>query len=378
MPKSLVYRVLLCLVAGALLFAGVGLAIVPATAHGAPIEVVVDTDAGVDDAAAIAYLLSVRDQASIVGITAVAGNTSVEYVANNVLVLLDGAGRKDIPVVIGAAAPLTRLASHQGMFVHGPDGLWFYGLQSPHDLSKLSTDAPGFLCEKAAPGRLLLALGPLTNVANAVQKCASAMQQYRIVWLGGAKATAGEGNTPVSVFNPWFDPEAAEIVLTAGLHLTMVTTDAAREVTVDPTLFDRMAKRGTPLGKLMAGPLKAYASAMAQSGETQVALYDPATAVLALRPDLAKPQSALVTVQTNDDGPARGQTYIALTVTERISLLANDEELSLLADQAFSTPDFDLQAALGAILMRQPDNVQVILSADAKRIRQIWQQALTK
>ncbi len=378
MCKSLCYKILLCLVTGTLLVMGIGFVSVPVGAHPAPVEVVVDTDIGVDDAAAIAYLLSVRDQASVVGITTVAGNTTVENAANNALALLDVAGRTTIPVIIGAAAPLARPASHQAMFVHGPDGLWYYGMQAPHDLSQLPTDAPKFLCEQAAPGRVLLALGPLTNLAQAVQQCGEAMKQYRIVWLGGARAANGEGNTPVSVFNPWFDPEAADIVLKSGVNLTMVATDAARDVQVEPAVFSRMAKRGTALGKWLAGPLQAYAQAFTQGADVKVPLYDPAAAVLALYPDLATPQSALVMVQTGDNGPARGQTYVALTMTDRVSLLANDAELSALADQAFATPNFDLQGALGSILMRQPDNAQVILSADAKRIRQIWQQALTK
>src|SRR5258705_1327665 len=88
------------------------------------IPMIIDADTGVDDAAAIAYLLTRSDLVNILGITAVAGNTSVDNAANNALILLDTAQRTDIPVVVGAAGPLVLAPSQQGLFVHGLDGFW--------------------------------------------------------------------------------------------------------------------------------------------------------------------------------------------------------------------------------------------------------------
>lgn len=348
----------------------------------AAIQVVIDSDTGVDDAAAIAYLLSDPAKVNILGITAVAGNTSVENAANNILILLDTAQRTDIPVVVGAAGPLVLPASQQGLFVHGPDGFWFTSYQfPPHDLSGLSHNAPGFLCSHAKAGVVLLALGPLTNIANAVQACPTQMNLYKIVWMGGAKTVQGEGNTPVSVFNPWFDPDAAQIVLNApGISLTMVTSDAARTVTVDPAIFDKLALHGTALGKLIAPSLKQYASLFAQPtgrhGRLRVAMFDPATAVLAIHPEFGTAQPGLVVVQT-PDGPARGQTIFAFSMADHLSLLASDAELSAIAVQVYSDPNFDLNSALGAILARKPDNAQVILTVDSKRISAEWLDSVT-
>jgi len=346
------------------------------------VSIVIDADTGVDDAAAISYLLTRSDLVNILGITAVAGNTTVENAANNALILLDTAQRTDIPVVVGAAGPLVLPASLQGLFVHGPDGFWFTSYAfAPHDLSVLSHDAAGFLCDKAQAGVTLLALGPLTNVANAVQACPAQMKLYKIVWLGGAKSVDGEGNTPVSVFNPWFDPDAAQIVLQSGVSMTMVTTDAARTVTIDPTIFDKIAQRGNALGKLIAPALKQYASLFAKPtgrhGKLRVALYDPTAAVLAVHPDWATPQTSLVMVQTQD-GIARGQTIFGFTMGEHLSMLASDAELSAIAAQAYSDPNFDLNAALGAILYRQPDNSQTILTVDPNKIIKEWLTGVTK
>ncbi len=343
---------------------------------------VIDADTGVDDAAAIAYLLTRSDLVNILGITAVAGNTTVENAANNALILLDTAQRTDIPVVVGASGPLTLAPSLQGMFVHGPDGFWFtsYGF-ARHDLSTLSHDAAGFLCSKAAAGVTLLALGPVTNIAHAVQTCPEQMKLYKIIWMGGGKAVDGEGNTPVSVFNPWYDPDAADIVLHAGLTLTMVTSDAARTATIDPTIFDKIAARGNALGKLIAPSLKQYASLFAKPtgrhGKLRVAMYDPATAVLAAHPDWITSQTGLVMIQTAD-GVARGQTIFGFSLGEHVSMLASDAELSAIAIQAYSDPNFDQFAALGPILARQPDNAQVVLTLDANQIMKEWLTGVTK
>lgn len=344
------------------------------------VRMIIDADIGVDDAAAIAYLLQIPARVEILGITAVAGNTTVENSASNALLLLETAGRTEIPVVVGAGAPLVLPASHQGMFVHGPDGLWFTGMQFPHDVSGLPHDAAGFLCTNAQAGIILLALGPLTNVANAVQQCPDEMSLYHIVWLGGAKAVQGEGNTPVSVFNPWFDPQAAEIVLDSDLSITMVTTDAARTVTISTDTIDKLTKHGNALGKLIAPPLQQYASLFATTAnhdpKPRVALFDPTAAVLAVHPEWAtSSQQGLVLIQT-PDGPARGQTIIAFTLPEHLSVLASDAELSAIADQVFSDPDFDLNAALGAILSRRPDNAQVVLGVNSRKIGADWLAAL--
>ncbi len=400
----MIKKVVLLVSACALIVAG----LIPASVWAAPqkprIPIIVDTDIGVDDAAALAYLLS-QPEANILGITTVAGNTSVENAANNALILLDAAQRTNIPVVVGAATPLVVPASHQGIFVHGPDGLWGLGYQHPHDLSGLSHDATGFLCANAQANVTLLALGPLTNLAYAVKTCPDQMRLYRIIWLGGAKSVDGEGNTPVSVFNPWFDPQAAQVVLNAGLQLTMVTTDAARDVTVDPDVFTMLAKRGTALGQLIAGPLQMYASAVTQTASTsqantagesralrlknalarvrdhfngpRVALFDPTAAVLALHPEyVADQQSGLVVIDPAASFPTRGQTVVALTMQEKISAIADDTELSALADQAMADPNFDLYTALGAILMRQPDNAQVVMKVDALKVKANWLKAL--
>src|SRR5262245_52440538 len=74
------------------------------------VKVFVDSDIGVDDAAAIAWLLNERS-VNLLGFTTVAGNTTVENSTHNILTLLDVAHR-NIPVTMGAAVPLAFPHSH--------------------------------------------------------------------------------------------------------------------------------------------------------------------------------------------------------------------------------------------------------------------------
>ncbi len=100
---------------------------------GSPIRLFIDTDMGVDDAVAVAWLLA-QPSAQIVGFSSVSGAAAAEHVAANVLTLLDAADRQ-IPVTIGAPAPLVVPPYHTGVaMVHGPDGFW--GAQAPHDLRR--------------------------------------------------------------------------------------------------------------------------------------------------------------------------------------------------------------------------------------------------
>ena len=175
----------------------------------APIKLVVDTDPGVDDAVALNWLLTQRSQPlQMLGVVTVAGNTTVENATNNALLILHKLGRQDVPVVMGASSPHGGQLTKTSYFIHGPDGLWFLGWQNPQDLSKVANNAGRFYCDtlSANLGAYILALGPLTNLAQAVQKCPQTMATAgKLLILGGAKY--GGNQTPVAEFNFWQDPK---------------------------------------------------------------------------------------------------------------------------------------------------------------------------
>jgi inosine-uridine nucleoside N-ribohydrolase len=334
----------------------------------------VDTDIGVDDAVAIAWLLR-NPAANVVGFTTVAGNTSVENATQNLLTLLDAA-HKTVPITIGAAAPLVYPASHAGAFVHGPTGFWFS--QVHHDLNGIPRDAPAAIAAaaRANPGMTLITLGPLTNVAQAAQRFPADMASVRIVALVGSRV--GGNRTTVAEANAFFDPQALEVALNSHLNITLVTMELFNQIRVDTTEFPRhLARSGGPVGQLLAGALMPYFASVTHGAGGMAEIPDVAAVMLAVRPALGTASSGLAVVVT-DRGFARGETVIATDPNMKVSIIADDEELSALVDRFFSDPNFDLNAAIGAILMRHPDNANITLSLDGRLMSRILERDLTR
>ena len=346
-----------------------------AAAQPAPLKIIVDTDPGVDDALALTWLLNQRERPiQVLGIVSIFGNTTVEYTTGNVLTVLELNGRTDIPVVKGAAAPLAQVASLTGWFIHGPDGLWGIGGQRPHDITNLPTDYVAFYCTTAAanPGATILTLGPLTNLAGAALVCPEALRTMRVITLGGAKS--GGNKSAVAEFNFWQDPEAMQRVLDAGLRPQVIPLDTFSRLAIDSNQLDKVLRKGTGAVKALSFAINQYAAVQAQNGG-QVLFPDVTAAVFATELATAGSQPALVRMAVGQPYN-RGQSIVALGVPERLALIADDAELSTLAVQAFTTPGFDLNAAFGAILMRQPDNVLWISAIDDKAVFNVFERGL--
>ena len=194
--------------------------------------IVIDCDPGHDDAIAILLALA-SPEVELRGVSTVAGNQTVDKTTRNALKVLELAGRADIPVVRGAAAPLRRplrTAAH----VHGESGL--DGPDLPEPSATPSDDDPADWLE---PGVVLVATGPLTNVARLVER---GVRIERIVWMGGAIA---EGNiTPAAEFNAFVDPEAAAAVFGSGIDLTMVGLDVTHKALFTRAHADRLRHTG--------------------------------------------------------------------------------------------------------------------------------------
>jgi inosine-uridine nucleoside N-ribohydrolase len=369
-----VRRITLLILLAVLASIGVGNYSADASRRGSTVKIFVDTDIGVDDATAVAWLLQARE-ANVLGFTTVMGNTTVENATHNLLTLLDVARRR-VPVTMGAAEPLEFPRSHMGAFAHGPSGFWFS--QIPHDLSGIPTDAPAAIAAaaRANRGMTLLALGPLTNVAQAVQRFPQDMAHVRIIALVGS---LGPGNrTPVSEFNAFTDPQALDIVVESGLDVTLVTLDAFTQVKVDSIRFpQKLDQRGGAMGDLLAATLTPYFQAETQGAGGDVSIPDVVAAMYAVRPELGKATPGLVDIAT-DGGLTRGQTVMALDSFSKITMIADDEELSELADRAFTDPNFDINAVMFEILSRRPDNAKIVLVVKSKIMSEMLEHDLTR
>jgi len=192
-----------------------------------------DVDTGVDDALALLLAVS-RPDVELVAVTCCAGNVPVRLAAANTLAVLELAGAGAVEVAAGSEAPLVeplRTATS-----HGPNGLGYAELPSAH-ASLSPRYAPDLIVEevRGRPGELtLVATGPLTNVAVALQREPALPQLLsRLAVMGGSFEHPGN-RTPAAEFNVWVDPEAASAVfsafssaarrpLVAGLNVTELT-----------------------------------------------------------------------------------------------------------------------------------------------------------
>ena len=178
------------------------------------IPLLIDTDPGVDDA--LALLMAFADaRHEVVGLTIAAGNVGLSHTVGNALKLCEVAD-VDVPVFAGCDAPLLHPA-RDAAYVHGQDG---FGDTAYTSATRRAEDEHAALAilrlSHAHAGRLLLvALGPLTNVALALKLDPSLPQRVdRLVVMGGA-LTAHGNVTAAAEFNIAFDPEAAHLVFEA-------------------------------------------------------------------------------------------------------------------------------------------------------------------
>ena len=279
-----------------------------------PRPVVIDTDPGVDDA--LALVLALRSpELRVELVTTVAGNVPIGAVTDNARRLLALLAPDAPPrLVRGAARPLAGRPVHADD-VHGEDGLG--GVSALRDARgapvfpaaagpRPKAGAPEALVETArehGAALTLVALGPLTNLARAVERDPAAMREIgRVIVMGGA--IAGPGNvTAAAEFNFHADPAAANRVLGAGLRLTVVPLDVTRQVRLRwPAVREALAGRRDRLARLLRHATREIAS----RGEGLV-LHDPLAMALALEPELVTTSSWPVSVDTGGSS-ARGMS----------------------------------------------------------------------
>jgi inosine-uridine nucleoside N-ribohydrolase len=248
--------------------------------------VVIDTDPGVDDALALLQAWG-TPRLEVELITTVAGNVPVAAGTLNVFRLLALRDPRPAPIVAqGAAAPLGR-SLRTATDYHGDDGLGDLG-DWPAVQPKLAPAGAVALMLAAARrhgSRLtLIALGPLTNVALAVEADAAAMRSVgRVVAMGGAVDVPGNV-TAEAEFNIHVDPDAAAVVIGAGLSLDLVPLDATRQALLEQRVLHR-ALAATPA--LFAERVRRFtARSFGADGTLGMPLHDPLAVGVAADPSL--------------------------------------------------------------------------------------------
>ncbi len=261
------------------------------------ITVIVDQDGGVDDALAL-VLLARAPGVKIAGVGSVHGNVSAAAAADNGLRALELAGDHSTPVAVGASEPLAR-----PLHLAHPEDLLGKAAGSPKRTPVREETAAEQLVRLAreGPGRVdLLTLGPLTNVALALQAEPELPRLVRrVVSMAGAFEVMGN-ISDCAESNVWHDPEAAAQVVAAGFDLTLVPLDVTRKAAVTRLWLERLAADQDRLWGRMVAML------LAMPGKVpDFPLHDPLAAAILLDPSIARFRQTSVTV---DVGERRGQT----------------------------------------------------------------------
>lgn len=271
--------------------------------------VILDVDTGIDDAMAIMFAVK-TPALDVKAISCVAGNTSLENVVANTLKILDVVGAGDIPVAGGALRPLLEHA-RDASYVHGADGMG--GLDLPPSRRAVSPVHSvelmrRTLAESPVP-MTIIALAPLTNIALLLRMHPEVADRIeRIVFMGGSAAIGNA--SAVAEFNIWHDPEAAAVVVDAGLPMTMYGLDVFDTVAFGQDRISAFLASDEPVAHVLGGLLQFRVQAPGGPEGYPFSLIGDAGAVCAaVAPQLmAIERDRPLAIQLS--GPARGQTIV--------------------------------------------------------------------
>jgi purine nucleosidase len=325
----------------------------------ATVPLILDVDTGIDDSLALLYAAA-SPEAELVGVTCVSGNIEAHQVAINTLAVLELAGRQDVEVAIGREIPLERPLETTPE-THGPRGIGYAELPpASRPLSERNGVDLILAASAARPGELtLVTLGPLTNVAVALQRDPSLPGRLRrLVIMGGAYGAQGN-TTPTTEWNIHCDPEAARIVFRAWadavaadatvrrpLALGLDVTEQAR---IDPEHVVRLARRAgsgpdgsfapdatddpiaatrsvasNPIIRFLVDALRFYFEFhRTYDGFYGAFIHDPLVVAAALDPGLIETEALYVDVET------RGELTTGMTVADRRRLTGQPPNLDV-------------------------------------------------
>ena len=280
-----------------------------------PKPVVIDTDPGLDDA--LALILAVRSpDLDVRAITVVAGNVPLAIGSSNVLRILEVLGPAPAPPVFeGCKIPLSPPVS-RAEHVHGTDGLGGASRSFPVRCLKVerrhAADQMIDLARRLGKDLTVVALGPLTNVATAVQRDATAMAGIgELVVMGGSADSRGNA-TAVAEFNFYSDPSAARLVVRSGLPVTLVGLNVTQQTLLPRSRFNES------LHAMHQGPLRSFLAAVGrpyfnfcrkEQASDACAMHDPLAVGAAIRPDLIRAEPMRCDV-VETQGLTRGMTLV--------------------------------------------------------------------
>ena len=267
-------------------------------------KIIIDTDPGQDDAVAILLALASPEEIDVLGITCVAGNVPLELTARNARIVCELADRRDIKVFAGCDRPLGRdlvTAEH----VHGKTGLDGPDLPEP-SMPLAEGHAVDFIIDTLraeAPNSVTLCpLGPLTNIATALQRAPNIAERIAEIVLMGGGYFEGGNITPAAEFNIYVDPQAADIVFKCGAPIVVMPLDVTHKALMTKARNDAFRALETPVGLAVAQMTDFFERFDKEKyGSEGAPLHDPCVTAYLIDPTLFTGRHINVEIETDSE-----------------------------------------------------------------------------
>jgi purine nucleosidase len=292
-------------------------------------KIIIDTDPGQDDAAAIMLAFGSPEELEVLGITTVAGNVPLSFTSRNARIVCELCGRRETKVFAGADAPIARklvTAEH----VHGKTGLDGPELHEPQ-MPLQAQHAVDFIVEtlmREDSGTITLCpLGPLTNIALALIREPRIAPRIKEIVLMGGGFFEGGNVTPSAEFNIYVDPQAADVVFKSGIPIVMMPLDVTHKALTTAKRTQAFRQLGTKVGTATAEMLEFFERFDEEKyGTDGGPLHDPCVIAYLLKPELFKGRNCNVSVETSSE-LTMGMTVIdwwGVTKREKNAMVMRD------------------------------------------------------
>lgn len=266
-------------------------------------RIIIDTDTASDDAVAIIMALR-SNKIKVEALTVVAGNVPIDIAVNNAIISVEAANTYNVPVYPGATKPIVK-DLETGQFAHGQNGMGDIELPiaKGNPENKHAVDAMIDIV-KANPNQIeIMAIGPLTNLALAIQKDPEAMKLVKGIYIMGGNGF-GEGNmTEYAEYNFYVDGEAVQIVSDFYEDMVLLPWNTCVQgVRLTQADIDKVLAVGTDLSKFIIDIQKALIDFVVELGQDPgVVIADAAVTAILIDESIAlEYQSAYFNVVIED------------------------------------------------------------------------------
>ena len=255
-------------------------------------SVILDVDTGIDDATAIA-LATYCSKLKVKLITTIAGNLGVNEVSKNTLNMLQALNKKNIPVAVGASKPLER-EKDNSIQAHGSKGLGKFKFPKL-ELKPSKKDAVEAMYETIMNSKeeiVIIALGPLTNIARLLLEHPDSMDKIEYILISGGLLHDSKKN-PYLGFNIMQDPESAKYVLKSGEKIIICPSNHGHTAYLTPEEVQEI-RTTNKTGEMLEIMFRSFHDRHVKVG---IATHDPCAVAYVAHPEIFKKEMQYVHVR---------------------------------------------------------------------------------